>query len=124
MLILGTKNTASQAVLTDGTITIGNVYRKYCKLTRTGLPTFASTNQSITLNADGIYHITATFVGSGTTAGVVTIQLLENGEPVTGVISSETNGKHRMVDRKIVTDLVNQFKGEIDEQRKKMELDK
>ena len=40
------------------------------------------------------------------------------------VISSETNGKHRMVDRKIVTDLVNQFKGEIDEQRKKMELDK
>ena len=90
MLILGTKNTASQAVLTDGVISIGSVYRKYCRPTRTGFPTFATTNQGITFNGDGMYHITATFVGSGTEAGTVTVQLLENGDAVTGAISSET----------------------------------
>lgn len=90
MLFLGTKNTSSQSVLTDGVISIGSVYRKYCRPTRAGLPTFATTNQGITLNGDGMYHITATFVGSGTEAGTVTVQLLENGDAVTGAISSET----------------------------------
>ena len=29
MLLIGTKNTTSQTVLTDGLVNIGNVYRKF-----------------------------------------------------------------------------------------------
>lgn len=90
MLLIGTQNTGSQTVLTDGIISLGSVYRKYCKRANNGLPTFASNDNSITLNGKGIYHITATFVGTGTTAGTLTIQMLENGTAITGGISSET----------------------------------
>lgn len=93
MLIIGTQNTASQTVLTDGIIGLsatGNAYRKYCKRTSNGIPTFASTANSVTLNGQGIYRVTATFVGAGTEAGTLTVQMLENGETVTGGIASET----------------------------------
>lgn len=90
MLLIGTQNTGSQTVLTDGIISLGSVYRKYCKKTSNCLPTFASDSNSIVLNGQGIYHLTATFVGSGTTAGTVTIQMLENGTPVVGGVTSET----------------------------------
>ena len=90
MLILGTQNTGSQTVLTDGIVSLGNVYRKYCKRASNGLPTFASTTNGITLNGQGIYHITATFVGAGTEAGTLTVQMLENGVPVVGGVASET----------------------------------
>lgn len=90
MLLIGTQNTGSQTVLTDGIISLGSVYRKYCKRANNGLPTFASNGNSITLNGQGIYHITATFVGAGTTAGTLTIQMLENGVPVVGGVASET----------------------------------
>lgn len=90
MLLIGTQNTGNQTVLTDGIISLGSVYRKYCKRANNGLPTFASNGNSITLNEQGIYHITATFVGAGTTAGTLTIQMLENGVPVVGGVASET----------------------------------
>ena len=90
MLLIGTQNAGSQTVLTNGIISLGSVYRKYCKKTSNCLPTFASDSNSITLNGQGIYHLTATFVGSGTTAGTVTIQMLENGTPVVGGVTSET----------------------------------
>lgn len=90
MLIVGTQNTGSQTVLTDGVVSLGNVYHKYCKRASNGLPTFATTSNGVTLNGQGIYHLTATFIGSGTAAGTLTVQMLENGTPVVGGVASET----------------------------------
>lgn len=39
---------------------------------------------------EGIYHITAKIVGSGTAAGVLTAQMTANGEAIAGAFSSET----------------------------------
>lgn len=90
MLLIGTQNTGTQTVLTDGIVSLGTVYRKYCKKANNCLPTFANDSNSITLNGQGVYHITATLVGAGTTAGTLTVQMLENGVPVVGGIASET----------------------------------
>lgn len=90
MLLLGTKNISTQTVLTDGTINIGAVYRKYCKKNHCGVATFSRTSNDISLQQQGIYHLTATFVGSGTEAGDVTVQLIENGEVVEGALSTQT----------------------------------
>lgn len=90
MLLLGTKNFGTQTVLTDGIVNLGSVYRKYCKKNNCGVAAFSRTSQDVTLNHSGIYHITVTAVGSGTAAGVATIQLYENGEAIDGAFSSET----------------------------------
>lgn len=90
MLLIGTKNTSTQAVLADGIINLGSVYRRYCKKNDCGVPAFARTANDITLQHSGIYHITATFVVSAPAAGVVTVQLLQNGEEVDGAFASET----------------------------------
>lgn len=90
MLLIGTQNTGSQTVLTNGIISLGSVYRKYCKKTSNCLPTFASDSNSVTLNGQGVYHVTATLAGAGTTAGTLTVQMLENGVPVVGGVASET----------------------------------
>lgn len=90
MLLIGIKNFATQTVLADGLINIGNVYRKYCKKNACGMPAFAVTANGATLNHEGIYHITATFVGTASAAGVATIQLALNGIPVDGALSSQT----------------------------------
>ena len=90
MLVIGLKNTGEQTVLATGQVNIGNVYRKFCKANRCGVPAFTVTSNGVTLNHEGIYHITATLVGTGETAGLVSVQLAENGELITGAISSET----------------------------------
>lgn len=90
MLLLGVKNIGEQTVLATGNVNIGNVYRRFCRANRCGVPAFSVTSNGVTLNHEGIYHITATLVGSGETAGVVSVQLAENGELITGAISSET----------------------------------
>jgi hypothetical protein len=90
MLLLGVKNTATQAVLADGIINIGSVYRRYCKKSACGVPAFSRTANDISLQHSGIYHLTATFVASAPTAGTVTVQLNVNGEPVDGAFASET----------------------------------
>lgn len=90
MLLLGTKNVGTQTVLADGTINLGSVYRKYCKKNACGVTTFSRTANDITLQQSGIYHITAVLVGTGETAGDVTVQLLENGEVVDGAVSTQT----------------------------------
>ena len=89
-LLLGVRNTTTQAVPALGTIALGSVYRRYCKKNQCGIPTFSNTATSVTLQQQGIYHVTATLVGSGDTAGVVTIQLLENGVAIPSAFSSET----------------------------------
>lgn len=90
MLLIGTKNIGTQTVLADGVVNIGSTYRKFCKRNRCGSPTFAVTANGITLNTEGIYHITAVFVGSGSAAGALTIQLALNGVLVDGAISTQT----------------------------------
>jgi hypothetical protein len=89
-LILGLKNTTTQTVPINGLINLGTVYRKNCKRTRSGLPTYVANGNSVKLNGSGIYHITTTLVGTGTAAGVLTAQLYENGVAIPGAISSST----------------------------------
>ena len=90
MLLIGVKNTGTQTVLADGLVNIGSVYRKYCKKNACGFPAFARTDNDITLNHSGIYHLTATFVASAPAAGDVTVQLLVNGQVVDGAFATET----------------------------------
>lgn len=90
MLLLGVKNIGTQTVLTDGIVNIGSAYRRYCKKNACGISTFNATANGIALQQEGVYHITATLVGSGDVAGVVTIQLALNGELVEGAFSSQT----------------------------------
>lgn len=90
MLLIGLKNTGEQTVLATGQVNIGNVYRKFCKANKCGVPAFAVTSNGVTLQHEGIYHITAVLVGTGETAGDVTVSLFENGEPITGAVSTQT----------------------------------
>lgn len=90
MLLLGTKNIATQDVVVNGLINLGQTYRKYCKKNNCGVKTFDFTGNGITLSQAGIYHITATLVGSAPAAGDVTVQLFENGVAVDGAISTQT----------------------------------
>lgn len=89
-LLVGTKNVATQDVAALGLISLGSTYRRYCKKNSCGVRTFDVETTSITIQQQGIYHITATLVGSGDEAGVVTVQLLENGVAIPGAFSSET----------------------------------
>jgi hypothetical protein len=89
-LLLGVRNTTTQSVPALGTIDLGSVYRRYCKKNQCGVRTFDTTATSVSLQQQGIYRVTATLVGTGTTAGVVTIQLLENGVAIPSAFSSET----------------------------------
>lgn len=89
MLLIGTKNTGTQTVLTDGVVNVGNVYRR-AEVSPCKTSTFLATANGVTLNRSGIYHLTATFVVSAPAAGTVTVQLLLNGEAVDGAFASET----------------------------------
>ena len=88
-LLIGAKNFATQEVVTNGLVEFGNVYRRFCKRIN-GTRTFEFDNSDIVLQQNGIYHITVTAVASGTEAGVLAIQLYENGFAVPGTISNET----------------------------------
>ena len=90
MLLLGVKNIGTQTVLADGIVNIGSVYRKYCKKNSCGFTTFNATSNGIALQHEGIYHITATLVGSGDVAGDITVQLAQNGVLVDGAFSTQT----------------------------------
>lgn len=89
MLLLGTRNFASQDVVTNGIVQLGNVYRRYCKRIN-GTRTFEFDNSDIILQQSGIYHITATAVASGAEAGTLAVQLFENGIAIPGAFSNET----------------------------------
>lgn len=89
MLLLGIKNVSTQTVDADGIINIGSVYRRYDKK-KCGVSAFSRTANDVSFLHRGIYHLTATFVASATAAGVVTAQLLLNGETVDGAFASES----------------------------------
>lgn len=78
-LLVGLKNTTSQTVDALSSIALGPVYRRYCKKNNCGFRTFETDATSVTLQHQGIYHITVTLVGTATAAGDVTVSLLENG---------------------------------------------
>ena len=90
MLVIGTKNFGTQTVLADGLVNLGTTYRKFCKRNRCGVPAFAVTSNGISLQHEGFYHITATFVGSGSVAEALTIQLFVNGVAIDGALSTQT----------------------------------
>ena len=90
MLLLGSKNIATQTVLPDGVIALGSTYRRYCRKNACGVTAFSRTATDISLQHEGIYHLTATLVGSGDVAGDITVQLVVNGEVVDGAFSTET----------------------------------
>jgi hypothetical protein len=77
-LLIGVKNTTSQTVDALGAINLGTVYRRYCKKNNCGFRTFETDATSVTLQQQGIYHVTVTLVGTATAAGDVTVSLLEN----------------------------------------------
>lgn len=90
MLLIGTKNATSQTVLTGGLIDLGTIYRKYCKKNSCGIKTFDFNTNSIALQQQGMYKITVSATFTGTAAGTASIQLLENGVVIPGVLASET----------------------------------
>lgn len=90
MLLLGTKNTTSQTLTVNGTVNLGEVYRKYCKKNNCGVKTFEFNGTSITLQQSGIYHITTMLTYTAPAAGIITFQLYENSNAITGAVSSET----------------------------------
>ncbi len=90
MLLIGTRNSTSQSVLTGGTINLGEVYRKYCKKNSSGVKAFDFNSTSISLQHSGIYHITANVTFTAPTAGVVVFQLTENGVALPSALASET----------------------------------
>ena len=90
MLLLGTKNIATQDVVANETINLGSVYRRYCKKNSCGLKTFEFNSTSVALQHNGIYHITATLTFTAPVAGDVVFQLFENGVAIPGATATET----------------------------------
>lgn len=90
MYILGTSNTGSQTVLTGGTIDLGITRRRYSNKNCCGTEAFENNGTSVRLSQSGIYHFTATFVGSGTEAGDVSIQAYNRGVAIPQDISTQT----------------------------------
>lgn len=88
--LLGMKNTTTQSVVTNGTLNLGSVYRRFCRKNQCGIPVFSNTNTTVTLQQSGIYHITANITFTAPTAGLVVFQLFENGIAIPGAIASET----------------------------------
>ena len=89
MLLLGTRNIATQEVATDGVVSLGQVYRRYCRKC-SGVKTFDFNGTSIALQQQGVYHITATITFSAPVAGIVTFQLTDNGVAIPGALATET----------------------------------
>lgn len=88
-LLLGTKNFASQTVEENEIVSLGSVYRKYCRRVD-GVKTFEFDSSEVILQRTGVYHITATAVVAGSEAGDVTLSLFENGIAVPGAFSTQT----------------------------------
>ena len=90
MLLLGTKNSASQDVLTGGLVNLGQTYRRYDKKGSCGFRAFEFAGNSVSLQRTGIYHVTSVITFTGTVAGDFTFQLVEDGIAIPGAIATET----------------------------------
>jgi hypothetical protein len=90
MLLIGYKNTTDQTIPALGLIDFGSVYHENSKTNCYGIPTFAGTSVAPKLNYRGFYHITAVVTFTAVTAGDVTLQVLENGDEVPGILGTVT----------------------------------
>ena len=88
-LLLGTRNFASQTIEANEIVSLGSVYRKYCRKYN-GVKTFEFDSNEVILQQTGVYHITATAVASGSEAGDITLSLFENGLAIPGAFSTQT----------------------------------
>lgn len=88
--LLGLKNVSTQTAITNGTINLGEVYRKFCRKNQCGVSVFSTNGTSVSLQHSGIYHITATITFTAPTAGNVIFQLTENGNVISGSTATET----------------------------------
>lgn len=88
-LLIGTRNFANQTASENQILSLGSVYRRFCRRVN-GVRTFEFDNSEVILQQSGIYHITVTAVASGAEAGDITLALYENGVPVPGAISTQT----------------------------------
>ncbi|WP_281512262.1 hypothetical protein [Mammaliicoccus vitulinus] len=90
MRILGLKNFTPQTVLTGGTVNLGSSYRRFDKKNNCGIFAFSDNGTSVTLNQSGMYHITVTATFTAPAAGDVTLQLYEDGQPISGALATES----------------------------------
>lgn len=90
MLLIGTRNTTSQAVVTGGVVDLGSTYRRYYKKNDCGLTTFALNGDAISIQQAGVYKITVSATFTAPAAGDITLQLYENGVAIPGALATET----------------------------------
>lgn len=90
MLLLGTRNAASQTLAVGSNVNLGEVYRKYCKKNSCGVKAFDFNGTSVSLQQNGIYHITSTITFTAPVAGLVVFQLTENGVAIPSALATET----------------------------------
>lgn len=76
-MLIGLRNLTPQTV--DGLVNLGAVYRKNCRRNDCGIPTFANTSDSVTLNHKGFYHVTTVLTVTADAATDVVVSLLQNG---------------------------------------------
>lgn len=107
MLLLGTINTTDQAVAVDGLVNLGSVYRRYDKRGRCGNRTFELNGTSISLQSQGIYHLTAVLETEADT----TFQLFENGVAnPTAITTTGVLDYYILVDSNCILNSVNSLK--------------
>ena len=85
MKLLNLVNATNQSVLTGGTINLGSVIHRVCG----GTFNFTNSN-TIALNTQGWYKVHVTINATGTTVGVNTFQLYQNGVAIPGALASHT----------------------------------
>lgn len=90
MLLIGTRNTTSQAVVTGGVVDLGSTYRRYIKKNSCGVNTFALNGDAIAIQQSGVYKVTVSATFTAPAAGDVTLQLFENGVAIPGALATET----------------------------------
>ena len=90
MYLIGTRNTSTQNLVTGDTIDFGAVYRKFCKKNACGVKVFELNDDSISLQHNGIYHLTATITFTAPVAGDVVFTLAQNEMPTIGATITET----------------------------------
>ena len=90
MYLLGTRNSTTQSLVTGASVNLGEVYRKFCRKNTCGVKAFEFNGTSISLQHNGIYHVTANITFTAPVAGVVIFQLTENGVAIPSALTSET----------------------------------
>ena len=90
MVLLGTRNSTTQALTTGSVINLGEVYRRFCRKNSCGVKAFDFNGTSVALQHKGIFHITATITFTAPVPGLVVFQLNENSVAIPSALASET----------------------------------